>query len=497
MSAVLQPVAKAVQPAAPAAAPGRPVLQRKCACGGSTAAEGECADCANERLRLQRRPDSLAAPRTIPGIVTEVLGSTGHPLDAQTRAFMEPRFGHDLSRVRIHWDQKAIESARAVNALAYTVGRDIVFGPGQYAPGTRAGRRVIAHELTHVVQQAQASGDVHGIETNATLETEAERTAQRIESGENRIGLPSVATSPGLQRLAGPEIPVTPAQIEEMRVLFQQVNALMRTSALTAEESAAISTAVAEAEAAIVTAGEVAAAGATATAVGEGAVGASAALAADDVTGIGVADDVAIPFTLLAAAVGFGVGYLLASSAEEIDAAWRTAAEAVKRAVDIMRRTTRRTRTQPQPEPQRPLPRPDIDVDEDTGRRCRSMAVAQRGANNCHDQFATSVSGVSREWGVETPEGLYADFDALGQDRVLYEIKTGYRFLLNTSPATYQLRERTIHNFINQSANQLAVATRCGYPLVWVFNDRTVADFVDGFIEPPVTSRPFDCDLDQ
>jgi hypothetical protein len=66
---------------------------------------------------------------------------------------MEPRFGHDFSRVRVHDDARAAESARAVNALAYTVGSDVVFGPNQYSPGTPEGRRLLAHELTHVLQQ--------------------------------------------------------------------------------------------------------------------------------------------------------------------------------------------------------------------------------------------------------------------------------------------------------------------------------------------------------
>src|SRR5205085_3153068 len=72
-----------------------------------------------------------------------------------TRTFMEPRFGHDFSRVRVHADGRAAESARSVNALAYTVGEDLVFGAGQYAPGTSAGKRLLAHELSHVVQQEQ------------------------------------------------------------------------------------------------------------------------------------------------------------------------------------------------------------------------------------------------------------------------------------------------------------------------------------------------------
>jgi hypothetical protein len=77
----------------------------------------------------------------------------GQPLPEHVSAYFEPRFGYDFSRVLIHTDAKADESARAVNARAFTVGRDVVFGTGQYAPGTSEGRRLLAHELTHVVQQ--------------------------------------------------------------------------------------------------------------------------------------------------------------------------------------------------------------------------------------------------------------------------------------------------------------------------------------------------------
>jgi hypothetical protein len=92
-------------------------------------------------------------------MVQAVLHSSGQPLNAGMRAFMEPRFGHDFSQVRVHTDTKAAESAQAVNALAYTVGREMVFGAGQYAPGTDAGRRLIAHEMAHVVQQSSTGGN--------------------------------------------------------------------------------------------------------------------------------------------------------------------------------------------------------------------------------------------------------------------------------------------------------------------------------------------------
>lgn len=83
----------------------------------------------------------------------ELSGSTGQPLDGATRGFMESRFGHDFSRVRVHTDRQAADSARALNALAYTVGHNITFDATQYAPGTSQGRQLLAHELTHVVQQ--------------------------------------------------------------------------------------------------------------------------------------------------------------------------------------------------------------------------------------------------------------------------------------------------------------------------------------------------------
>jgi hypothetical protein len=81
----------------------------------------------------------------------------GQPLSPLIRAFFEPRFGYDFSQVRVHNDVGAAESARAVNALAYTAGRDIVFGTGQYMPETTAGKHLLAHELAHVVQQTGGS----------------------------------------------------------------------------------------------------------------------------------------------------------------------------------------------------------------------------------------------------------------------------------------------------------------------------------------------------
>src|SRR5437016_9398974 len=154
MSAQLQTQAKvSLIPKPSMASMQTQLLQRKCACGGTPGVDGECEECRAKRLSLQRSTANLSAPSTVPPIVHDVLHSSGHPLDTGTRAFMEPRFGHDFSQVRVHTDARAADSARAVNATAYTVGRDIVFGSGQYSPVTSAGRSLMAHELTHVAQQ--------------------------------------------------------------------------------------------------------------------------------------------------------------------------------------------------------------------------------------------------------------------------------------------------------------------------------------------------------
>jgi hypothetical protein len=102
---------------------------------------------------LQRSANGSLPSQSVPQTMHEVLRSPGEPLNASIRAFMESRFGHDFSNVRVHTDARAAESARDVNAHAYTAGPDIVFGHGQYAPGTSRGNKLLAHELTHTVQQ--------------------------------------------------------------------------------------------------------------------------------------------------------------------------------------------------------------------------------------------------------------------------------------------------------------------------------------------------------
>jgi hypothetical protein len=126
------------------------------------------------RKPLQAKQIHLTEPAepTAPVSVDEVLHSPGQPLDAATRAQMEPRFGHDFSNVRVHSNAAAAQSASEVNAQAYTVGQNIVFGPARYAPGTDQGRHLLAHELTHVVQQTGPAKSSSPAAPDGNVETE-------------------------------------------------------------------------------------------------------------------------------------------------------------------------------------------------------------------------------------------------------------------------------------------------------------------------------------
>lgn len=164
-----------------------PQLQRACACGGT------CPKCKakqreqeNERLQTQRLPTGATGESVAPPIVHEVLATPGQSLDPATRGFMESRFGHDLSRIRVHADSRAAESARAVEALAYTVGKDVVFGAGQYAPHSPAGRKLLAHELTHTLQQGASTAPA--LQRQPKPDKPPAADPERCPRGEMRLG---------------------------------------------------------------------------------------------------------------------------------------------------------------------------------------------------------------------------------------------------------------------------------------------------------------------
>jgi Domain of unknown function (DUF4157) len=144
----------------------------------------KCAHCEEEEGKdaVNRAAKGTRSLPAIPSVVHGVLSSTGRPLDRATRSYFEPRFGRDLSSVRIHTGTLAAESATAVDALAYAVGSHLVFGTNQYSPDTQDGRKLLAHELSHVVQQSQSSPSnrASGISNPGDpLELDAERRASQ------------------------------------------------------------------------------------------------------------------------------------------------------------------------------------------------------------------------------------------------------------------------------------------------------------------------------
>jgi hypothetical protein len=142
---------------------------------------------------VQRDASELGVQPHAPSLVREVLNSPGHPLDKETRSSMEPRFGHDFSSVRVHTDEKAAESARAVSANAYTAGSHLVFANGKYAPRSSAGKRLMAHELTHVTQQAV--GQVEGTSAGGGLSVS--NPSDKFERQAGKVGEQKIAPQDG------------------------------------------------------------------------------------------------------------------------------------------------------------------------------------------------------------------------------------------------------------------------------------------------------------
>ncbi|HEX8674758.1 MAG TPA: DUF4157 domain-containing protein, partial [Longimicrobium sp.] len=170
---------------APASTGGGGVLVQRCGCGGG------CASCrAREEELVQRQPRDGAAPHRA-ALDARPRGG-GQPLDSGTRSFMEPRFGRDFGGVRLHTGPDAAASARGVNARAFTVGQDIYFGAGEYSPRSAPGRRLLAHELTHTVQQSGGSPvpqrALRVSQPGDHLEREAERVASRVVDGAGSTG---------------------------------------------------------------------------------------------------------------------------------------------------------------------------------------------------------------------------------------------------------------------------------------------------------------------
>ncbi len=217
--------------------PAQGTLQRKCTCGSHTAAGRKCEECAKKTdgipLDIQRYAGQVSGGTgsTAPASVNHVLASSGRPLESALRQDMEQRFGRDFSRVRVHSSIAAEQSAREVNANAYTVGHNIVFGAGRFTPRTYEGRRLIAHELTHVVQQRSAGNALQSKlkvgPVGDVYEREADRIADNLMNDNFKIARRITTVAPNIQRDCGAQAidepsgcEFRPGNVEGLRYLF-------------------------------------------------------------------------------------------------------------------------------------------------------------------------------------------------------------------------------------------------------------------------------------
>jgi len=172
-----------------------------------------CTECDDE---LQRRDLGPSAETQTPSLerVAATLRQPGRPLDAAARAFFEPRFGADFGAVRVHTDAQAAASAREVSALAYTVGRDVVFNTGQYAPHSESGRRLLAHELTHVIQQGGERSRVARQGPDAGTPPQPSVTIARQGGNANTfLSTDSISLAAQVAGLPAPDAGAQPAQV--------------------------------------------------------------------------------------------------------------------------------------------------------------------------------------------------------------------------------------------------------------------------------------------
>ena len=126
-----------------------------CTCGGDCSGR----QCGSDHEQLQMKPASTVSSGQVHASqsVHHLPNSPGEPLDASTRGFMESRFGHDFSQVRVHTDARAADSAKAIRARAYTAGYDVFFAASQFSPVSAEGKKLLAHELSHVLQQSNGA----------------------------------------------------------------------------------------------------------------------------------------------------------------------------------------------------------------------------------------------------------------------------------------------------------------------------------------------------
>jgi Domain of unknown function (DUF4157) len=503
-----------------------------------------CAAFEDEDKRTLRRKSAGAGPQVAPASVGQTIATSGRPLDAGSRAFFEPRFSHDLSGVRVHDDAEAAESARAVQARAYAVGNHIVFAAGQHAPGTASGNRLLAHELTHVLQQTRPAGGDGGSGLAVT------RANQPMVSRDMGGNVNAWETMRSIQQTMSDM-----TQLEAQGMVAGAEQAEITAAIAEAQQSSLIASELLATEEQVLTANltaqeqrlEIQEEEEEETEMEFEMQSVASESMSGGMGGVMVMPDFsshAMSHALDQAAMAFVTAEAMKSaegSPENIArqakaaAAWAHVMQVMRETVErhrnapaspppstaapsrptdsrppnrqrskTQRPTKTKTKTDTQTQTQhdiqphtrtRPKPRsrrPDPDTEQEKG-PCKAKATAKRGGNTCHDQFATSISGTNREWTVTSRDGENVDFDALAHGMQLFEIKTGYGFLLNNAPSNRLKQIATLTKFHEQSERQSLIAKSCGYSLTWYFNDKHVTELVDGMIEPKVQYAPFRC----
>ena len=204
-------VARAAAPQRPAASP--PVVAAIASAPTAQQAFSYASSPVHSPTAAAPPPAANTGPAKAPPIVHDVLRGAGAALEEGTRAAMEERLGHDLSGVRVHTDDQAAASARAVNALAYTVGKSIVFDCGRYAPQQPDGRSLLVHELVHTIQQggpAVSTGGLLRIDAvDSAAEREADELADAPDAAQTEMRRPASGSTPlaVARRIAGPDDP--------------------------------------------------------------------------------------------------------------------------------------------------------------------------------------------------------------------------------------------------------------------------------------------------
>lgn len=508
----------------------------------------------------------------------------GQELPGALAHTMSMTFGHDFSRVRVHHDAQAAASAAHYASDAYTFGSHIVFGAKQYQPDSESGRRLLMHELTHVVQAHHGGGTATGISSPSDA---SEQKASRIAAADgwtdgNHVGVGAAPSSAvqrqehtGGRQAAAPSSDVpTEKWSQTLEAAYRAQGDLRRAAAirycresggracdlvLTQSEVRALYDAAQNAR------GDEQRVRADVSRVvpvmgllgplpnippptvpgvppPSTVIGAGGAIAGGISTGTAVAITGAVAIVAICVIAGIQLwqlgkfqqelesrGFIILDDALAvcIKGCHHTSPvrlptfrefpelpstpglpmsplsprdeEALRRWLEELPPPSPTRQTEPEPRPT-PRVRPgDPDIDQEERRGCRGMATYQRGGNTCHDQFATSVSGVTREWLVTTPTGMPESFDARGRDeRTLYEMKTGYGYLgiQNPTPNQRAMIEDKRMKWTRQAADQQIVADLCGYNLVWYFTNEAARAFADGIIQAPTERVPFRCDTD-